>query len=141
MSDDLRELLLEWRCIETACSTCGGSGVRAYGSTATWHGGIGGASITNDVCDRCWGSGDTNRPGVNLRQMMAARAAWEDQQVIEFLSRKLGMGLGDMRQRVIDLAALCDKEAGRRKIPDGKDMFWWRQSWGALGSILKGLAR
>src|SRR6185436_16912885 len=42
---------------ENACLSCGGFGVRVYGSTATWRGGIGGQALTNDVCDKCWGSG------------------------------------------------------------------------------------
>ena len=47
---------------DTICVKCYGSGVRAYGNTATWRGGIGGSTITMDVCDRCWGSGnDTKR--------------------------------------------------------------------------------
>ena len=56
-SDQLWELMLEWRNIEkdNACGTCGGSGVRAY------RGGAGGMMITEDVCDRCWGSGDQTR--------------------------------------------------------------------------------
>lgn len=55
---------LEWRGIEpdAACQECGGAGIKAYGSTATWRGGIGGQAITNDVCDKCWGSGDRYRP-------------------------------------------------------------------------------
>jgi len=40
-----------------ACQRCQGYGYRAYGSTATWRGGIGGQAITTDVCDVCWGSG------------------------------------------------------------------------------------
>lgn len=52
------EQLWDWRGIEKPCDRCGGAGVRAYGSTATWHGGVGGQMITSAVCDKCWGSGD-----------------------------------------------------------------------------------
>lgn len=45
---------------DAACPQCSGSGIKLYGSTATWRGGIGGAAMTNDVCDKCWGSGTTN---------------------------------------------------------------------------------
>ena len=55
------EKLLEWRGIEDACRQCGGAGTRVYGSTATWHGGAGGQTLTTDVCDWCWGSGDQQR--------------------------------------------------------------------------------
>jgi len=44
------------------CSGCGGSGYKFYSSTATWRGGAGGQAFTNDVCDKCWGSGDRDRP-------------------------------------------------------------------------------
>jgi hypothetical protein len=63
------EHMLEWRGIRPGdeCQTCHGSGSRVYGSTATWKGGIGGAAMTNDVCDKCWGSGDRTRPWFNLK--------------------------------------------------------------------------
>ncbi len=51
------------------CSYCHGLGTRTYGSTATWYGGIGGAAMTTDVCDKCWGSGDASRSWVNLRKL------------------------------------------------------------------------
>lgn len=66
---------LEWRGIEyrkDACPKCGGSGVVAYGSTATWMGGLGGQAITNGVCDECWGSGDITRKWADLRKLRAA---------------------------------------------------------------------
>lgn len=49
------------------CTACGGQGSRAYGSTSSWRGGIGGQSITSDVCDRCWGTGRSDRTGPDLR--------------------------------------------------------------------------
>ena len=42
-----------------------------YGSTATWHGGIGGAAMTWGICDYCWGSGDVNRPWADQRKLKA----------------------------------------------------------------------
>ncbi len=50
------------------CPACNGAGSKTYGSTSTWRGGIGGAAMTVGVCDKCWGSGDKNHPGINLRQ-------------------------------------------------------------------------
>lgn len=52
------------------CSKCGGIGLRSYANTTTWMGGIGGQSITEDTCDKCWGSGDDENPGPNLRRIM-----------------------------------------------------------------------
>jgi len=55
-----------------ACDRCAGAGSYTYGSTATWHGGIGGAALTVGMCDRCWGSGRKDRPGPNLRAIQAS---------------------------------------------------------------------
>lgn len=68
------EDVLLWRGIERVngdkpCLACGGSGARAYANTATWHGGVGGNMITSDICDKCWGSGNAEKPWVNLRQL------------------------------------------------------------------------
>ena len=67
------EMLL-WRGIDriagdVPCEACGGSGVRAYGNTTTWRNGAGGQTITSDICDKCWGSGNAAKPWMNLRRM------------------------------------------------------------------------
>ncbi len=59
--------LMDMMGVEYPCDKCSGKGVRAYGSTATWGGGIGGQAITNGVCDVCWGTGDYYRHGMDLR--------------------------------------------------------------------------
>jgi len=65
----LYEAAREFECLFPKCSECGGSGEKAYGSTATFTGGIGGQMITNSVCDKCWGSGDSKNPGKNLKEI------------------------------------------------------------------------
>ena len=69
-SEKFLETALNWRGIreEDACRECGGSGMVAYGSTSTWRGGIGGQAITNDVCNKCWGSGNQYRPWPSHRR-------------------------------------------------------------------------
>jgi hypothetical protein len=57
------------RNIGSPCPKCSGYGVRTYASTATWMGGVGGQALTSGICDSCWGSGDTNRPWLNLREL------------------------------------------------------------------------
>ena len=66
--------MLLWRGIDRSvgdaqCPDCGGSGVKVYGDTSTWRKGIGGQMITADVCDKCWGSGNAQKPWLNLRTM------------------------------------------------------------------------
>lgn len=54
------------------CLGCDGLGVKTYGNTSTWRGGIGGSMMTTDVCNRCWGSGDAGRPWPDWRKTEAA---------------------------------------------------------------------
>lgn len=64
------EYFLQIRCVETPCPKCGGSGVKTYADTSTWRrGGIAGQSLTPDVCDACWGTGDKYRTGADLRKL------------------------------------------------------------------------
>ena len=65
--DRMFDEMLLWRGIDREggdipCKACGGAGVRAYGDTTTWRGGIGGQRITRDVCNKCWGSGNAEKP-------------------------------------------------------------------------------
>ena len=61
--------------IKNKCNSCTGSGYLLYGSTATWHGGIGGCAMTWDTCNQCWGSGDSTHPWINLKRLKAERMA------------------------------------------------------------------
>lgn len=51
------------------CRECDGLGRRIYGSSAGWRRGAAGQTVTCDVCDKCWGSGDAMRHGANLRAL------------------------------------------------------------------------
>lgn len=61
--------MLNLRGVKSPCTICQGTGVRLYGSTSTWRGGMGGASMTYGVCDACWGTGDKRRKGEDLREL------------------------------------------------------------------------
>jgi len=52
-----------------ACPKCGGEGYRVYPDTSTWRHGIGGQAITEDICDKCWGTGRTDKTGPDLRKL------------------------------------------------------------------------
>lgn len=67
---DTHQRFLDWRGVETPCQLCNGSGRITYSNTATWRGGNGGSAITADVCNRCWGTGDEHRKGVNLHKAL-----------------------------------------------------------------------
>lgn len=86
--DSLEQLvqhIVELRGVDTPCSACSGLVVDNYPSTATWHGGMGGMAITQDVCCKCWGSGDANKPWLNHR--VALQKIDELQQRIEELNK------------------------------------------------------
>lgn len=62
------------RSANVACGACMGRGERLYGSTATWRGYlVGGAQMTRDICDQCWGTGRNDKIGVNLREIRKPR--------------------------------------------------------------------
>ena len=63
------EEYLDWRGVESPCDRCGGRGSYTYGSTSTYHGGIGGSAMTRGVCDKCWGSGDLDWVWPNLKKL------------------------------------------------------------------------
>lgn len=74
--DGFYDEMLRWRdidrqCGDAPCPACGGSGIKSYSDTTTWRGGFGGQAFTNDVCDKCWGSGNNNKPWANLRKLIA----------------------------------------------------------------------
>jgi len=107
------ERFIDWRGIERkadVCLPCQGSGIRAYGSTATWRGGAGGQSVTSDVCDKCWGSGNVSKPFASWRKVRqvisAANTAFYRGAVAmrslaaEFIkhnSHADGLGMGNLR--------------------------------------------
>jgi hypothetical protein len=106
MATRVHEYMLEMRGVEEACETCRGSGVRSYGSTATWRGGIGGMAITQDTCDSCWGSGDKHKPGANLRHVLATI----DQKAAEKALSTLSTGIGlDVPSLAPARDLLCDE--------------------------------
>lgn len=54
---------------KVACKKCGGFASVIYGDTTTWRGGYGGQTITEGVCDKCWGTGRSDKTGPNLRKL------------------------------------------------------------------------
>lgn len=65
--------LCDVRYVDSPCPGCSGAGVKVYGSTSTWRGGIGGQAMTPGVCDKCWGSGDAERPWPSWRAIHRER--------------------------------------------------------------------
>lgn len=118
--DDLHEQFLHWRDIEPAdaCGTCNGSGHRAYGSTTTWRGGVGGQMATRDVCDRCWGTGDRYRPGCDLRKLRAEEAKRVAEAAVDALARSCGATLRTSGPAVLKIAETL-RTAAKKRNADG----------------------
>lgn len=113
---------LQMQHIETPCSKCQGFGRRAYASTATWHGGMGGAMITSDVCDVCWGSGDAERPWTNLRKLHNTERERIHLGAAALLAERCGVGLRTLLPGLDELVAELRKfERQRRPRPYGFD--------------------
>ncbi len=57
------------RDVDSRCPDCHATGIKTYGNSTTWVGGIGGQALTPAICDRCWGSGDLLTPGTDLKEI------------------------------------------------------------------------
>lgn len=77
------------------CLKCDGFGLMIYPNTATWHGGIGGARLTLDVCQFCWGSGSASQPW----------PSWRDRERMDRLIEKLDAACGPKIAWINDLPA------------------------------------
>lgn len=134
-----RQFLI-WRGVEEPCVVCKGSGIRLYGSTATWRGGIGGQRMTRDVCDACWGTGDEHRKGEDLRAMAAAQREWEHEQCMQYFALRTGATLRMTRRYMSAIADILDREKQRRTTPfdsekDGS--FLWRETLRMVSAALR----
>lgn len=110
-----------------ACERCRGLGCYWYGNTATWRGGVGGAAMTRDVCDVCWGSGDKGRPFTNLREWMNHDNEMSREQSFKYLQSYIGGDYKTMKSTLLHFADIIEKETRKRKIPEGIEEYWYKQ--------------
>lgn len=67
----------------TQCPRCHGEGERSYANTNTWRRrGIAGQAFTKGVCDECWGSGDLEMKGLDLRRIENIYYEWYEKRSI-----------------------------------------------------------
>lgn len=113
---------LKLRGIEAPCDVCHGSGVRLYGSTSTWHGGMGGCMMTKDVCDHCWGSGDEHRHWTDLKKLRAEETKRVHERAAELFAHRSGVELKSLHPALEELCTELDKfSRQRRPRPQGFD--------------------
>lgn len=118
--NELRERCLQWRHVRTPCARCEGSGVLGYANGATWRGGAGGASITYDVCNLCWGSGDSTRPFENRKAREKSIRDEVQRRAADLLAKSMGSGLSTLRPGLLMLAGELERLGrGRKPRPLG----------------------
>ena len=124
---------LAWRGIEgDPCPRCHGSGIRTYGSNSTWRGGLGGAMMSSDVCDGCWGSGDSANPWVNLRAFRDQTDHDVNRYAVTRLARAAGANMTSCRAAVESLLTHLDALTSPRRRKRDPEFFV---------NIVSGLAR
>ena len=123
------------RGVETPCNECSGLGTKTYGSTATWHGGAGGQAITVGVCDRCWGTGDEHRKGVNLRAMRASEQTRINDRAAAIWAERTGASLAISRPALVDVAEELERLSRSRK-PRPR---WFAETCSDLARLLRDL--
>lgn len=123
MSKEYVDWMLRQRGVDEPCETCHGAGCRWYGSTSTWRGGMGGASMTMDVCDVCWGSGDKDYPWTDLRKLRNGEDARVAARAATLFADRCGMGLSVLIPGIKELISELEKfERQRRKRTYGFDV-------------------
>jgi len=117
-----------YRGVRDPCEKCRGSGAVMYGSTSTWRGGVGGAAMTRNVCDVCWGSGDKHKVWEDLRAWRDRDQEMSREQAFKYLKSAFGATLSSLRKDLLIFADIIDKETRRRKLPEGTDEFWYKRN-------------
>jgi len=84
--------------------------------------------MTLDVCDGCWGSGDSNRKGEDLRAWRDRDREMSRRQAFKYLKSTFGATLSSLRKDLLIFADIIEKETRRRKLPEGTDEFWYRNN-------------
>jgi hypothetical protein len=129
--DDAVAKLKQW--CGTMCPKCGGQGSRMYGNTSVWRHSIGGASLTEGVCDTCWGTGRSDIIGPDLRAIEAHDAQLEREVSERWLARRLGATFRDMRPHLATIAARIK----HKRVDD----FWLQRCTETVKRVLEELSK
>ncbi len=112
------EFIKRFKGARTPCERCSGLGSKMYSSTATWHGGIGGAAMSRDICDRCWGSGDADYPFADQRKIKQNTEAAVKARAATLFADTLGTSFSSMKPALEELITELKKMAkGRKQRP------------------------
>jgi len=100
---------------ETVCPPCGGWGLKWYSSGATWRGGMGTASSAQDVCNFCWGSGNSSKPWLNLKTLQEDIELEISRRAHMLLADAAGTNIGAMQPAIYELVLELEKFSRGRK--------------------------
>lgn len=111
--DNFHHDALMWRGLDidenAICKRCSGAGVRAYGDTSTWRKRPGMQMFTSDVCDCCWGSGNSEQPWTNLRHVVSNKdIASRDARVKAEAVREMAKAMGLIAASWDELDSVCE---------------------------------
>jgi hypothetical protein len=138
--EQFRQLLCYYKGITTPCTQCGGVGTYMYSNTATWRqSGIAGQAFTRDVCDHCWGSGDEDKHGCDLRKMTLKHRRRDRVDALKHISAMLGCNMSTTKVYVSYYADVIATMAKKRKPPIGDDIFLYKHMTDSFASLLRQL--
>lgn len=112
---------LDWRYVTDPCEVCGGRGARPYNTSATWRGGAAVPGHSIDVCDRCWGTGDRFRRGVNLRVMRDEERVRVAELAVSAIAEAAGATIDICRAQILELVRELRALETRRRRPPLQD--------------------
>jgi hypothetical protein len=141
MPTDEHELRARRHIEGTICKACHGWGGIWYPNTATWRrGGFSGQAFTWDVCDTCWGSGDSDATWTDLRKLRDEEAQRVNDAAANLLAGDCGQGLRSLRNAQLALADIIEALGKKRKLPQGVDTFAWHPLTSLLVKRLRAFA-
>jgi HEAT repeat protein len=70
-----------------------------------------------DICDTCWGTGDADRHGLDLRKLKADEDVRVAERAAELLARAVGASLDNCRPAIAYLIGVIDKVSNKRGAP------------------------
>lgn len=137
-------LLCHHKGIKVPCKICHGLGTYMYSNSATWHKeGMACQAFTNDICDNCWGSGDENKHGLNLRQLTLNTKRRDRAEALKHISSILGCNLSLMKLFINHYADTIENLSKKRKLPkefaiDHDDrLFWYKHMAVSFANMLR----
>ena len=118
--------------LNIACPRCKGKASIAYSNTATWRGGMGGAALTSDICNLCWGTGRSDKTGTDLKALLVYQDNQAREASLEWFKAKIGANFSSTRKQ---FPALADKLRKIKPSLKGQD-FWLKYAANVIAETL-----